>query len=390
MKKAIAALMFMVVAALAAVFLLGGNGKAPAYDTARAERGDITEAVTASGVLNPVNTVEVGTQVSGTISRIYADFNSPVKKGELIAEIDPSILEAKVAQSRAGLMQARADLETARAALTDAGRELKRKKNLLAREIVPQSEFDKAETAHLKAKAEVASAKARVALSEATLKQDETNLGYTKIRSPVDGIVISRNVNVGQTVAASFQTPTLFAIAEDLTKMQINASVDEADIGKVSLGQQVRFTVDAYPDLTFTGTVSQVRLAPTTIENVVTYDVVLEVENPDFMLKPGMTATVSIIVSEKKGVLVVPVSALTYTPPPQEGAEGQRPRRYEKEGIWTLKGGEPVRVEITTGASDGEYVEITSGGLKEGQEVIVRSNGQKKNNGGGGHRRGFL
>lgn len=368
MKKILIIIIIIAVVAVAAFLSLNGVDEKQKFTTVKVTRGDIVETVTASGVVNPVNTVLVGTQVSGTISRIYADFNSTVTKGELIAEIDPAILQAKLDQSKAALIQAKADLETAEATRLNSKREMDRKKNLYQKEIIPKSEFDQAETDYISARAQVSAAKARISQAQATLKQDETNLRYTRILSPVDGVVISRNVNVGQTVAASFQTPTLFTIAEDLTKMQIETSVDEADIGKVTAGQEVRFTVDAYPNITFKGSVSQVRLAPKTIENVVTYDVVVDLDNSDLKLKPGMTATVSIIISEKKAVLLVPNSVLRFT---YEGSG--KPQRYDNQGIWIPGKNEPQRIEITTGITDGTLVEITSGDIQEGQEVIVEA-----------------
>lgn len=362
------------------VFLVFRNDEVKIkFKTAKAIRGDIVETITASGVVNPVNTVLVGTQVSGTISHIYADFNSSVKKGQLIAEIDPSILKAKLAQSNANLVQARADLEMSEANFLNSNREMQRKKNLFSKEIIPKSEFDVAETAYITARAQVSAAKARIAQAEATLNQDETNLRYTRIVSPVDGIVISRNVNVGQTVAASFQTPTLFTIAEDLTKMQVDTSVDEADIGKIKVGQAVEFTVDAYPDVRFKGGVSQVRIAPTIVENVVTYNVVVMVDNAGLRLKPGMTATVSIIAAERKEVLLVPNAALRFT-----YAESGKPARYDSPGIWLLRNGVPERTEITTGISDGNFVEITSGDITEGKEIIVESQTKPRNGSRGG------
>jgi HlyD family secretion protein len=384
MKKVLLILIIVIIGA-AAFFSLKDNGEKLKFRTVKVIRGNIVETVTASGVVNPVNTVLVGTQVSGTVSRIHADFNSPVKKGQLIAEIDPAIFEAKLDQSRANLMQARADLEMAEANLVNSKREMERKKTLLSKEILPQSEFDRAETEYMSSRAQASAAKARIAQAKATLKQDETNLRYTRILSPVDGIVISRNVNVGQTVAASFQTPTLFTIAEDLTRMQIDSSVDEADIGKVQVGQNVEFTVDAYANITFKGNVSQVRLAPTTVENVVTYNVVVMVDNTGLKLKPGMTATVSMIISDKKGVLMVPNSALRFT-----YSDSGKPDMYDTQGIWTLKNGNPERTDITTGISDGEYTEITSGNIKEGHDVIVESLGKPQKGDRSGRRWRFL
>jgi HlyD family secretion protein len=355
--------------AVAVFFLLRGRGNEPQFRTDKVVRGDIEMAVTATGTVNPVTTVIVGTQVSGTIKNIYVDFNSPVKKGQLIAQIDPALFEAQVNQAKANLLSAKANLEKAEATSVDAKRTMERNKELLAKNLIAQSDFDTAETNYETAKASVSAAKSQVAQSEAALSSAETNLFYTKIVSPVDGIVVSRNVDVGQTVAASFQTPTLFSIAQDLTKMQIDTNVAEADIGNVKVGQDVEFTVDAYPDITFKGKVWQVRNAPITVQNVVTYDVVIQVDNPELKLKPGMTANVSIIISLRKDVLKIPNAALRFIP-----VEMSKPSVQQKgAGVWILEQGKPERVPVSTGISDGSYTELVSGKISEGQEVIVES-----------------
>ena len=314
MKKILSAGILILVIAVAAFFFFRGNGNEPKFRTEKVTRGDIVMAVTSTGTVNPVTTVLVGTQVSGTIKEIHVDFNSLVKKGQLIARIDPALFEAQVNQARANVFSARANLERAEAMLVDAKRTMERNKDLFSKNLIARSELDTAETNHETAKASVSAAKAQVAQTEAALSVAETNLYYTKIVSPVDGIVVSRNVDVGQTVAASFQTPTLFSIAQDLTKMQIDANVDESDIGNIKVGQDVEFIVDAYPDITFKGRVWQVRNAPITVQNVVTYDVVIKVDNPELKLKPGMTANVSIIVAIKKDVLRIPNAALRFRP----------------------------------------------------------------------------
>jgi HlyD family secretion protein len=355
--------------AVAGFFLLRGRGNEPQFRTDKVVRGDIEMAVTATGTVNPVTTVLVGTQVSGTIKNIYVDFNSPVKKGQLIAQIDPALFEAQVNQAKANLLSAKANLEKAEATSVDAKRTMERNKELLAKDLIAQSDFDTAETNYETAKASVSAAKSQVAQNEAALSSAETNFFYTKIVSPVDGIVVSRNVDVGQTVAASFQTPTLFSIAQDLTKMQIDTNVAEADIGNMKVGQDVDFTVDAYSDITFKGKVWQVRNAPITVQNVVTYDVVIQVDNSELKLKPGMTANVSIIISLKKDVLKIPNAALRFMP-----VEMSKPSTQQKgAGIWILDQGKPKRVPISTGISDGSYTELVSGKIIEGQEVIVES-----------------
>jgi HlyD family secretion protein len=369
MKKILIISAVVIIIAGAGIIFFRGKGNEPKFRTEKVIRGDIEMAVTATGTVNPVTTVLVGTQVSGTIKNIYVDFNSPVKKGQLIARIDPALFEAQVNQARANLLLAKANLDKAQATSVDAKRTMERNKELLSKNLIAQSDFDTAETNYETADASVNAAKSQVAQNEASLSSAETNLFYTKIVSPVDGIVVSRNVDVGQTVAASFQTPTLFSIAQDLTKMQIDTNVDEADIGNVKVGQDVEFTVDAYPNTTFKGKVWQVRNAPIIVQNVVTYDVVIQVDNPELELKPGMTANVSIIVLIKKDVLKIPNAALRFRP-----VEKVKTAMQQKEsGVWILEQGKLKRITISTGISDGNYTELVSGEIKEGQELIVES-----------------
>lgn len=369
MKKILFGSIIVIALGVAAYLFFKDKGNEPKFRTDKIVRGGIVTTVTATGTVNPVTTVLVGTQVSGTIKYIYVDFNSRVKKGQLIAQIDPSIFEAQVDQAKANLLAAKANLEKAEATLFDAKRTRDRNKELFSKNLIARSDLDTAETNYETDAAQVGAAKAQVSQTDASLKNAQTNLGYTRILSPVDGTVVSRNVDVGQTVAASFQTPTLFTIAQDLTKMQIDTNVDEADIGKVKVGQGVEFTVDAYPDIIFKGRVGQVRIAPITVQNVVTYDVVITVDNPDFKLKPGMTANVSVIVAEKKDTLKIPNAALRFRPP--ERAKARQPQKGS--GVWIVENGKPKRVSITTGISDGNYTEIVVGELREGQEVIVES-----------------
>ena len=335
------------------------------YDMAPVERRDISSFVTAIGNVSAVTTVEVGTQVSGTIKEIYADYNSIVNKGQIIALIDPTTFEAQVEQAQATLMQARAGLQRAQATLADAKRNLDRQKMLWERDLIARSDLDSAQTDYDLAVAGVSEADANVLQAQASLKKVETDLGYTRIYSPVDGIVVSRDVDAGQTVAASFQTPTLFTIAQDLTKMQIETNVDEADIGNVREGLEVTFTVDAYPNAVFSGRIKQVRIASSVVENVVTYPVIIDVSNPDLMLKPGMTANVTIITDKKENVLAVPSAAFRYRPSAYEG-ELLRGRV-----LWVLEEGRPLPVQVETGITDGAYVEIKSDDLKEGDRVII-------------------
>jgi len=344
-----------------------GNDAKPSYTTAAVERGSITEVVTATGTVNPVTSVQVGSQVSGTIQEILVDFNSPVRKGQVIARIDPRLFEAQVAQARAGLESARAAAERAAVQEADAERTLRRTRELAALGFAPRADEDAAQTAYDAARAQRRSALAQVAQARAALDLAETNLRYTTIRSPVDGIVVSRNVDAGQTVAASFQTPTLFTIARDLTRMQIDANVDESDIARVRPGQTVSFTVDAYPERTFQGTVHQVRTAPQVTQNVVTYDVVIRVRNDDLSLKPGMTANVSIRIREVRDALKVPNAALRFRPQGASvGSQGRGARVFVPG-----KNGQPKPVSVTPGISDGAFTQILAGDLRPGDRVIV-------------------
>ena len=351
-----------------------GSKESMIYETAQIERRDISSYVTAIGTVSAVTTVEVGTQVSGTIKEIYVDYNSTVKKGQMIALIDPTTFEAQVEQAKANLMQAKAALQKAKATLEDAQRNLNRQKMLWDRDLIARSELDAAQTNYDLALAGVSEAEANVYQAQAALKRAETDLGYTRIYSPVDGIVVSRDVDAGQTVAASFQTPTLFTIAQDLTKMQIETNVDEADIGEVKEGLSVTFTVDAYPDTVFSGTIKQVRIASSVVENVVTYPVIIDVANPDLMLKPGMTANVTIITDKKEGVLAVPSAALRYRPSDYSGDT------LRGKVIWVLEDGKPLPKEVKLGITDGAYVEILQGDLNEGQLVVIgeEANSAKK------------
>lgn len=291
-----------------------------------------------------------------------------------MVQIDPATFDAQVEQAKANLAVALANVEKAQAARLDTARILERNKSLFSRNLIAKSDLDTSETNDISAVAQVKAANAQVEQTKAALKVSETNLMYTRILSPVDGMVISRNVDVGQTVAASFQTPTLFNIAQDLTKMQIDTNVDEADIGRVRVGQPVEFYVDAYPDAIFKGTVSVIRNAPIVVQNVVSYDVVIKVDNSGLRLKPGMTANVSIITDVKNDILRVQNAALRFMPsgkgPMVQGRKGQ--------GVWIEENKKPKRLQIKTGISDGSYTEILSGPLKEGDEVIVAADGDKK------------
>ncbi|HSJ81477.1 MAG TPA: efflux RND transporter periplasmic adaptor subunit [Thiobacillus sp.] len=336
------------------------------YRTATVDRGDISAQVSANGTLNPVVLVNVGTQVSGTVRRIEADFNQHVKAGQVLAELDPALFQAALAQSSANLANAQAQLRLAEANAA-------RMRTLFGKEYVSRQELDQALAAREQAMAQV-----RVARAQVT--RDQTNLGFTVIRSPVDGTVINRQVDVGQTVAASFQTPTLFQIGKDLTQMQIDSTVSEADIGQVKVGQPVKFLVDAFPDASYSGAVRQVRLNARTEQNVVTYNVVVDVANPDLALMPGMTANLRVEVETRPDVLRVPTAALRFRPPVDPAAErGSTPRGAAVHVLGA--DGQPVRVAVRTGISDKAYTEIVSGDLKPGDAVIVADLAAKKDNG---------
>jgi HlyD family secretion protein len=367
MKKIIIGFIVLILLGFAGFKLFGGKKAGTNFRTQPVTRGEVVEAVTASGTINPVSTVLVGTQVSGRVLKLFADFNSVVKQGQTVAQIDPAPFQSQVEQARANLLQGKANVEKAEAQAHQAEVKLKRAKALFAQSLVSQDDMDTAQADWETNAAQVNVAKAQLVQAEASLQLAKTNLEYTNIQSPVDGMVVSRNVDVGQTVAASFQTPTLFNIARDLTKMQIDTSVGEADIGKISMGEEVTFTVDAYPDQDFQGGVTQVRNAPTTVQNVVTYDVVITVENPDLKLKPGMTANTSIITSRQSDVLRVPNAALRFKY--KEARNGKPGARGP--AVWILENGKPKRISVKPGISDGTFTAVTENGLKEGQEVIV-------------------
>src|SRR5262245_7319320 len=298
----------------------------PTITSARVTRGDLAETVGATGTLQAVTTVQVGTQVSGNIQELNADFNSLVRKGQVLARLDPSLIQSQIEQARANLIRAEADLERLRVALEDARTKLVRARELSQKKLIAQTELEAAEVAVRSSEAQLRSQQAAVTQSQASLKQNEVNLAHTVIESPIDGLVISRNVDVGQTVAASMSAPTLFVLAADLTKMQVLASLDESDVGRIRPGQTVRFRVDAFPTEEFVGNVTQVRLQPTTVQNVVTYQTVIDVPNPELKLKPGMTANVNIEIARRDNIIRVPNTALRFRPTPEIfAALGQTP-----------------------------------------------------------------
>jgi HlyD family secretion protein len=420
-------------------WVLRGNSDVQ-YRSAPAERGDIAYTISATGTPNAVVTVQVGSQVSGNIKALYADFNTRVQKGQIVAEIDPQLFQARVDQARANLNAAQsavlnaqaqirkneADLASGRAALADAkanvlkaqsavkdaSSKLDRRIQLVKEGVLStedgetaQSTADQAQAmleasqaqvvsattniTALQAQVEVANsqlatAQAGVKQAEAALTQAQVDLTNTVIRAPVDGVVVARQIDVGQTVAASMQAPTLFSIAQDLTRMQVDTNVSEADVGRVQVGQPANFVVDAYPGQVFHGTVTSIRKAPINVQNVVTYDVVIGVANPDLKLFPGMTANVKILIDRHSGVLKIPNAALRFHPPeaaprkvqrsPSTGSAARRQPGAEQQIVWVMDPkGKPRPVQVTLGLTDGTYTEVSGGGLKPGDQVIIAS-----------------
>jgi HlyD family secretion protein len=409
--------------ALSYAFLFNRKDNKMNYVLMPVEVGDIQSIVVATGTLNPVTTVEVGSQVSGRIAKLNADFNSRVKKGEIVAELDQSLFLTRVKQSEANYKSSAAALEKAKVNFENARRSLDRIKDLFAKGFASPEEKDAAEEKFYSYQAEVKASEARLEQALAQLESNNVDLQHTIISSPIDGIVISRNVNVGQTVAASFQAPVLFEIANDLTKMQIDCNVDEADVGSIREGQRTTFTVDAFPDEVFQGKVVQVRFAPIIVQNVVTYDTIIEVHNTELKLKPGMTATVSIVVDERKGILKIPNAALRFTPDlsPEEisklfkkateqtaerreqmqdspegrarreggfpmGEASQRPFMQGKKPptVWILNEKKQLQpIFVVTGLNDANFTEIVRGGLTKNQEVITGMELASEQNGSG-------
>jgi HlyD family secretion protein len=328
MKKAIVSLLVVGVIGASAYAYYHYKDSGPKFtvNTSAVSRGDVVDTVGATGTLQAVTTVQVGTQVSGTISELHADFNSLVKKGQVLARLDPSLFQTQIEQAKANLVRSQADLERQKVALDDANTKLTRAKELAARQLLAKSDLDAADIAAKSAEAQLKSSEAQITQAQASLNQNEVNLEHTVIEAPIDGLVISRNVDTGQTVAASMQAPTLFVLAADLTKMQVVANLDESDVGRIRPGQVVTFRVDAYPNETFRGAVSQVRLNPIVQQNVVTYATVIDVPNNDLKLKPGMTANVNVEIARSSNVLRVPNAALRFRPTTETyAAIGQTP-----------------------------------------------------------------
>jgi HlyD family secretion protein len=387
-----------------------GREGAVTYSTQKVDRGRIAPKVTATGTLSALVTVQVGSQVSGRVAALHADFNARVDAGQVIANIDPQLFDAALEQARANHMAAQGNLARAQVQAADAMRQYERSKSLADRKLVAAADLDTALATAEAAKAQVDVARGGLAQSKAALRQAEVNLTYTTIRSPISGVVISRNVDVGQTVAASLSAPTLFVIAEDLGKMQVDTAVAEADVGKLQPGMPASFTVDAFPGERFRGKVRQVRNAPQTVQNVVTYDGVIDVDNPELKLRPGMTANVTFTWAERDDVLRVPNAALRFKPIAEGGrrgggrpdagvARGERPERAaDEKTVWVLKDEnqlEPKKVKL--GLTDGTFTEVLAG-LDEGDAVVTEANdpnapakpqGGRQQPGGGGMRRLF-
>jgi len=424
-KKVIIVIVVLIVAAgivFGFTVLKRNNSKGVLYEKTAVDRGTITALVDTTGTLNPVTIVDVGSQVSGKILKIFVDFNSQVKEGQIIAEIDQSPFLSKVKQNEANYLSSKASLEKSKVTLANSEKQYNRAKSLFDNELISFEEFESAEVQFFSAKADLQSNEARLEQAKAQLDATKVDLEYTIIKSPIDGVVISRDVNEGQTVAASFQAPVLFQIANDLTKMQVECSVDEADIGKVKEGQKVQFTVDAFPNDNFNGVVRQVRYSPEVLQNVVTYTTIVDVENPEMKLRPGMTATVSIVVGEAQNALRVPNTALRFQPPqevllstfeemkrerqaarsnnvqtegqpakqrPQQatqsnspssfqaGAGGMQGRTRDMGRVWIEDDtGKLKMVFVKTGVTDNMYTEIIGGNIQEGTEVITGENAQ--------------
>jgi HlyD family secretion protein len=396
MKKAVPWLLALIVLAGAGVGVwrvrASHRGPEVQYKTSPVERRRIVGRVTASGTLSALVTVQVGTQVSGRIQKLFADFNSTVKAGQLVAKIDPQLFEAALQQSEANLLQARAGVATARANAALADKQDARTKSLREQNLAAQQDVDTADANVAMTHAAVDNALASLAQAQASLHQAQVNLSYTNIISPIDGVVISRSVDVGQTVAASLSAPTLFTIAQDLTKMQVDTNVAEGDVGRLQVGMKTSFTVDSFPGQRFIGKIRQIRNAATTVQNVVTYDAVIDVDNTDLRLRPGMTANVTIVYDERQNVLAVPNVALRFRPPPSlagsasAGGPGGGRRQGKPGGsagdagpeartIWVMRDGAPRAVSVHTGLSDGTVTEVIDGDVAESDAVVTDATG---------------
>jgi HlyD family secretion protein len=394
-RRRIVALL-VIIAVVAVVVLRKGEESAPMqFETREVQRGDLVVVVTATGTLQPTNEVEVGSEISGIVKSVEADYNDKVKVGQVLARLDTSKLEAQETQFKAALESAKAKVLQAKATVNETSSKLaqyQQVRELSQGKVPSQAEFDAAQAAFERAKADDASAAAAVAQAQATLEATQTDIGKAIIRSPIDGVVLTRSIEPGQTVAAAFQAPVLFTLAEDLTQMELHVDVDEADVGQVKEGQEATFDVDAYMDRTFHATITQTRFGPKTVEGVVTYETVLKVDNSDLSLRPGMTATADITVKKVQNALLIPMAALRFTPPapptkaPSRGLLGamlpRPPMRMTaksqgngstrgKQQVWVLQEGQPVAIPVTIGATDGVMAEVLSGDIGPGTQVVV-------------------
>ncbi len=387
------AIALVVILAVAALIIWKKAGKTTPiqYKTEQVRRGELTVIVTATGTLQPTNTVSVGSELSGIMKSVEANYNDRVKVGQVLAKLDTSKLEAQITQSRAALESAKASLEKAQTSLVDAKRTMNRNKELVSKGLISQSDFDTSETNYEASVAGLSAAKAAVSQAQATLQANETDLYKSVIRSPVSGVVLTRSIEPGQTVAASFQAPVLFTLAQDLTQMELHVNVDEADIGKIREGQEATFSVSAYPNRTFEGRITQAHYASTTTSGVVTYETVLKVDNTDLSLRPGMTATADITVKKVDNATLVPSAALRFTPPMQQEEKpsgglvgsllphppsGTQQRsdnttNGKQQRVWILKDGKPSPLTVTTGATSSGVAEVLTGDLQPGTEVVV-------------------
>lgn len=375
MKKLILIVLVLVAVGVGAgVYTMRRNQQEPTVSTMPLTRGDVVDTVGATGTLEAVETVDVGTQVSGVVQQLFADFNSIVRKGQIIAKLDPSLIQTQIEQQTANVIRAEADLQRLRVNLADAEQKLSRARQMAEKNLIPRTELETAEVNVKSAEAQIKSSEAALTQAKAQLNNQKVNLGYTTIKAPIDGIVISRNVDQGQTVAASMNAPTLFIIAADLTKMQVVANIDEADVGRMRPGQNVTFRVDAFLNDVFTGTVQQVRLQPTVVQNVVTYSTVISVPNPELKLKPGMTANVNIEIARRANVLRVPNAALRFRPTNEMfAALNQQPPAEMQRGQGGFGGGRGGRAPGGGGQSGGDQ---SAGGTPSGEQPAARPSPQ--------------
>ena len=391
LKFLLLAIVAAVAVGLAYAWLRPATGTATQFKTAEAQRGDLTVTVSATGTLQPVNQVDIGSEISGLIESVEVDYNDPVKRGQVLIRFDTEQLKAKVVQARASLQAAEAKLEDAKATVVQTKARLARMEALEKQQLCSPEDCDVARADYARAKAQVLNNDAQVALAKAALEVDETNLQKAVIRSPIDGIVMNRQVEPGQTVAASFQTPVLLTIAEDLRQMELHVAVDEADVGQVATGQEATFSVDAYPNKQFNAHILMVHYAPQVVQDVVTYEAVLSVDNSELLLRPGMTATADIVVNNITDAMLVPNAALRFTPPKTTNNNGSqsgflrsllpgpppRPAKERKttakggQQVWTLRNGRPVAIAIIAGVSDGRMTQVLKGEVQPDMPLIV-------------------